>query len=164
MSTRLLLALTLVAAPATVLASSQAPKFDTATTVDSLRVQAELQRAEKATYAGRTGEARTIYRKLLDQHRDAGEYAKATLWNLALHYLYHDDTRNAAATLDELAKQANQFGDPTMELRATFEAAVLWNKRKAHAFAAEHAVRIKDLMKSPVIAESEKAEFRRRMS
>jgi hypothetical protein len=80
-----------------------------------------------------------------------------------MHHLYHADDAAAAEALDQLAKQANQFGDPTTELRATFEAAVLWTKARRPAFAAEHAQRIKDLLKSPVIAESDKAEYRRRM-
>lgn len=164
MSTRLLFALALATAPVSASASVPARVLPHPASVDSARLHAELKRAEKATYSGRAREARAIYRKLIDEQREAGEYARLTLWNLALHYLYQEDTPNAASTLDELAKQANQFGDPTMELRATFESAVLWAKNKRHTYAADRAVRIKDLMKSPVIAESDKDEFRRRMS
>lgn len=160
MSTHLLLALTLAAAPA---ASAATPQVTPLAPIDTVRLQSELERAEKATYSGRAREARAIYRKLLEEQREAGEYARQTLWNLAMHHLYHADDAAAAEALDQLAKQANQFGDPTTELRATFEAAVLWTKARRPAFAAEHAQRIKDLLKSPVIAESDKAEYRRRM-
>ena len=163
MSTHLLLALALAAAPAASAASPASQPATEPAPIDTVRLQSELQRAEKATYSGRAREARTIYRKLLDEQRNAGEYARQTLWNLAMHYLYQEDPGNAAVTLDELAKQANQFGDPTTELRATFEAAVLWTKARRPAYASERAQRIRDLMKSPVIAESDKAEYRRRM-
>jgi hypothetical protein len=164
MSTRLLFALALATAPVSASASAPLQALPQPAVVDSAKLHAELQRAEKATYSGRAGEARAIYRKLIAETRAAGEYARLPLWSLAMHYLFQEDKRNAAATLDELARQANQFGDPTMELRATFESAVLWAKDKQHAYAAERIVRIKDLMKSPVIADADKAEFRKRMS
>jgi len=160
MSTRIFLALALAATPLSASASSSLPGT---AAVDTVRLQSELKRASQATYSGRAKEARAIYRKLIAEQRAAGEYAKLPLWSLALHYFYEDDTRNAALTLDELASEANRFGDPTMELRAMFEATSLWVKRKELANGADRVERIKDLLKSPVIAEADKREFQSRM-
>lgn len=163
MSTRLLLALTLAAAPASASASLAPRVFLHNAAIDSLRLESELKRASQATFRGRAKEARAIYRKLVKEQRDAGEYAKLPLWNLALHYFYEEDTRNAALTLDELAREANRFGDPTMELRAMFESTSLWAKRKELTNGTDRIERIKNLLKSPVIAEIDKREFRARM-
>lgn len=160
MTNHLLLALAFAASPVSMPAAQPASAVVTS---DSVDLQSELDRAEKLTFAGRIGEARAIYRKLIDDAREAGEYARQPLWHLTMHYLHVNDTRNAAATLDELARQSNKFGDPAMELRATFEAAILWTKAKEPGYTEARATRIKDLLKSPVIAEADKQEFKRRM-
>lgn len=165
MSTRLMLSLALVMAPATATASHPLPLDDTARSavVDTIHLRAELQRASEATYSGNAKKARAIYRKLIEEHRRAGEYAKLPLWDLALHYYYQDDTRNAALTLDELVKEANRFGDPGTELRALFESTSMLAKRKELTNGAERVARINDLLKSPVIADAQKQEIRSRM-
>lgn len=165
MSTRLMLSLALVMAPATATASHPLPLDDTARSavVDTIHLRAELQRASEATYSGNAKKARAIYRKLIEEHRRAGEYAKLPLWDLALHYYYQDDTRNAALTLDELVKEANRFGDPGTELRALFESTSMLAQRKELTNGAERVARINDLLKSPVIADAQKQEIRSRM-
>ncbi len=160
MTNHLLLALAFAASP---VSTPSAQPTVAAVVTDSADMQSALDRAEKLTFAGRIGEARAIYRKLIDDAREAGEYARQPLWHLTMHYLHLNDNRNAAATLDELARQSNKFGDPSMELRATFEAAILWTKSKEPGYTEARAERIKDLLKSPVIAEAEKREFKRRM-
>lgn len=163
MSTRLMLSLALVMAPATATASHPLHATARSAVVDTVRLRAELQRANEATYSGNAKKARAIYRKLIEEHRRAGEYAKLPLWDLALHYYYVNDTRNAALTLDELTKEANRFGDPGTELRALFESTSMWAKRKELTDGADRVARINDLLKSPVIADAEKQEFRARM-
>lgn len=163
MSTRLMLSLALVMAPASATASFSHDATPRSATVDTVRLRAELQRASEATYSGNAKKARAIYRKLIEEQRRAGEYAKLPLWDLALHYYYENDTRNAALTLDELAREANRFGDPSMELRALFESTSMWAKRKEVQDGADRVARINDLLKSPVIADAEKQAFRARM-
>lgn len=163
MSTRLMLSLALIMAPATATASHPLDATPRSAVVDTVRLRAELQRASEATYQGNVKKARAIYRKLIEEQRRAGEYAKLPLWDLALHYYYGDDTRNAALTLDELAKEANRFGDPATELRALFESTSMLAKRKELRDGADRVARINDLLKSPVIADAEKQVFRARM-
>jgi hypothetical protein len=163
MSSRLILSLALAIVPATATASLSRDVTARAPAIDSVRLQSELKRANEATNSGDAKKARAIYRKLIDEQRRAGEYARLPLWNLALHYYYEDDTRNAALTLDELAKEANRYGDPGTELRAMFESTTLWAKRKELTDGTDRIERIKDLLKSPVIADADKREFRARM-
>lgn len=130
---------------------------------DSLRVQTMLMRADEASYAGRVGEARRLYRELIDQQTAGDEFAGAALWRLATTNLYADDTRGAAEVLDELARGAARFGDPTWELRATFEAAVLYSALKRNDLVNERIERVRSLLKSPVIADREKDMIRERI-
>jgi hypothetical protein len=158
-----MLSIVLAIAPATAAASLPRDVTPRTPAIDSVRLQSELKRANAATNSGDAKKARAIYRKLIDEQRRAGEYARLPLWNLALHYFYEGNTRSAAMTLDELAKEANRFGDPSTELRAMFEATTLWAKRKELTDGTDRIERIKDLLKSPVIADADKREFRARM-
>lgn len=163
MSSRLLLSFALAIVPATAAASRPSDVTLRTPVIDSVRLQSELKRANEATNSGDAKKARAIYRKLIDEQRRAGEYARQPLWNLALHYFYENDSRNAALTLDELAKEANRYGDPSTELRAMFESTTLWAKRKELTDGTDRIERIRDLLKSPVIADADKREFRARM-
>ncbi len=130
---------------------------------DSLRVQTMLVRADEASYSGRVNEARRLYRTLIDLQTAGDEFAGPALWRLATTNLYADDTRGAASVLDELARGAARFGDPTWELRATFEAAVLYSSLKRNDLVSERIERVRSLLKSPVIDEREKALIRERI-
>lgn len=169
MRTQLLLALGFVALPATATAHSAnaTVTHDVVTSVspvpDSARMRAMLARADEASFAGRLGEAKRLYRSLIDEQRDADQFAPLPLWRLATTHFYGDDRRGAALVLDELARDAARYGDPGTELRATFEAAVLWRQLKQHDVAAERIERVQCLLQSPVIPEAEKASFRGRM-
>lgn len=168
MSTRLLFSLGLSLLPAIVGAQSRDRAFASTTvrttsTIDPVAVSAALKKAEDATYSGRAGEARRIYRDLIDDQRKSGEFAGTALWRLALNYLYADDKWNAALTLDDLAVDANRFGEPATELRASFEAAVLWQQLKRPELVGSRVERARSLLQSSVIADSLKDDIRRRM-
>jgi hypothetical protein len=169
MSSRLLFSIGLSLLPAIVGAQSRDRAFASSmvrpatTTIDPIAVSSALARADDATYNGRAGEARRIYRKLVEDQRNSGEFAGTALWRLALNYLYADDAWHAALTLDELAADANRFGDPAMELRASFEAAVLWQQLKRPELVPSRVDRARALLQSKVIADSLKDDIRRRM-
>ena len=164
MSSRLLLLLGALAVPAAATAlqpldatlhSSGGP--------DSARVRAALARADEATFAGRQSEARRIYVGLIREQRAADQFAGTALWRLALNYLYADEYRRAVETLDDLAADASRYGDPALQLRATFEAAVLWKALRRPDLMMERVERTKALLQSPVISEAEKQSVRARM-
>jgi hypothetical protein len=131
--------------------------------VDSLRIVEALARADNASSEGRMHEARRIYQNVIKEQVAADEFAGTAMWRLALLYLYSDDHRRAALQLDELAAAAARYGDPTLQLRASFEAAALWQKLRRNDLVAERIDRARALLQSPAIAESEKASIRVRM-
>ena len=165
-----LLALGFVALPvlvAPLTASATSPIPDTpvraAPAPDSLRVQALLAKADEASFAGRVNDARRMYRTLIDEQRAADQFAGAALWRLATTNLYADDQKGAAAVLDELAVAAARYGDPRTELRATFEAAVIYSHLKRHDLVAQRMERVRALMQSPFVTAQEKESVRGRI-
>lgn len=168
MSARLLLVLGLASVPATVVAQQSYATHTAASAllpaaIDPALVAAQLALGDEATQAGRVADARRIYRNLIEDQREAGEFAGVAMWRLALNYLYDEDPWRAAITLDELATASNRYGDPATELRATFEAAVLWQQLKRPELVRERYERTMALLQSPVIPETQKADVRKRM-
>lgn len=131
--------------------------------IDRAEVDARLARADSASSDGRPAEARAIYEQLVRDQREAGQFADRALWRLALNHLYADRKFQATQLLDELAQDANTFGDPATELRASFEAAVLWIQLKRPDLATSRIERSKSLLQSPVIADADKASIKSRM-
>lgn len=130
---------------------------------DTAKLQAMLVRADEAAFAGRLGEARRLYREVARRQQESDQFADVALWRLATSYLWDDATQQAAMTLDELAQAAARFGDPATELRATFEAAVLWGKVRRQDLVAIRTERVRSLFQSPVIASDVKEAYRRRI-
>lgn len=118
---------------------------------DTVKLQRLLAEADEASVTGRGARARQLYRTLVQEQRDANVYAGTSLWRLAGIQLFDGKLNDAAATLDATAQEAARFGDPAMELRATFEAAILWQKAKRNDLAMAHLDRVRCLLQSPVI-------------
>ncbi len=131
--------------------------------VDPSRVAEALARAEEAWQAGKNREARKIYQSLIAEQVAADEFAGAAMWRLALNYLYNDEKQRAAETLDELAEAASRYGDPAMQLRSTFESAVLWSQLKRPALSNERLLKAKALLQSPAIPVAEKESIKGRI-
>lgn len=118
---------------------------------DTVKLQRLLAEADDASVTGRTAKARQLYRTLVQEQRSANVYAGTALWRLAGIQLFDGKVMDAAITLDQTAQEASRFGDPSMELRATFEAAILWQKVKRNDLAMSHLERVRCLLQSPVI-------------
>lgn len=171
MRSRFLLALSVVAVPAlttSALALDRAtPTFaflsPTPESTDSLRLRSLLTRADEASFSGRFNEARRLYRTLIDEQGSADEFASVALWRLATAHLWVDARHDAAEVLDELARAAARYGDPETEMRATFEAAVLWSHLKRQDLVVERVARVRSLFKSPAITDELKDDYRSRI-
>lgn len=137
--------------------------FAAAPAPDSVRIEAVLTKADNHTAAGRMGEARRLYRGLIEEQRESRQYAGAALWRLATNLVYDGDVQGGATMLDELAGEAARYGDPTMELRATFEAAVLWQKARRQDLVRKNLDRVQCLLQSPAIAADVKTTIQRRI-
>lgn len=130
---------------------------------DTVKLQRLLAEADDASVNGRDAQAKRIYRTLAQEQRSANVYAGTALWRLAAMQLFTGKTMDAARTLEETAAEAARFGDPSMELRATFEAAILWQKVKRHDLAMTHLERVRCLLQSPVIEDEIKRSIERRI-
>jgi hypothetical protein len=131
---------------------------------DAARVSALLDRGDSLEAAGRIHAARRQYQSLIDQQRTAGQYPLQALWHLANSYYFGEDELRAAATLDELAEAAAQFGDPATELRASFEAAIMYQQHQQPNRVAQKVVRVRALLHSPVIDEATKKDIEKRLA
>ena len=130
---------------------------------DSARVEEILLKADNATAAGRMVEARRMYKSLIDEQHDARQYAGKAIWRLATNHIYDGDARRGAELLDDLAVEASRFGDPTMELNATFEAAILWQKVKRNDLAMRNLERVQYLLQSPALKDDLKTRIQKRI-
>jgi hypothetical protein len=152
-----------LAAPRLPAASNACCAADPAKGPDAARVRAELATADSLDVAGRLSAARRRYRALIDEQRAADQYPIEALWHLANSYYYHDEELASAATLDELAEAAGRFGDPTTELRASFQAAVLYQQHKQPNRVAPKVARLRALLQSPAIADEVKKDIAARL-
>ena len=165
------LASVVVAAPGSTLAAHPPTTItitgsahDTPGAPDAARISATLAKGDSLEAAGRVNAARRQYQSLIDQQRAAGQYPLQALWHLANSYYFREDELRAAATLDDLADAAGQFGDPATELRASFEAAVMYQRHHQPARVAQKVVRVRALLHSPVIDEATKKEIEKRLA
>lgn len=130
---------------------------------DSLRIAAALARAERYATAGRIADARREYRDAIDEQAAAGESTAQTHWLLATAYYAEGRDLSAARALDDAARAAAEFGDPAMELRATFEAAVLYARQRMPDLVAARVDRTRRLLKSPAVPAELRESIARRM-
>ncbi len=132
--------------------------------VDSLRIATSIAEAERFAVAGRTGEARRRYRAVIEEQRANGDSPARTLWLMATSYYADGDEVSAARTLDAAAAAASEYGDPEAELRATFEAAVLYASNRMPEQVAPRLERVRRLLKSPAIAPEQRQSIERRIA
>lgn len=130
---------------------------------DSARVADALRRAEAYAVVGRLADAEREYRSLISAERRDGAYPVVAMWYLASTYYAADKLPEAAKALDAMADAAQEVIDPTTELRARFEATVLWSKLKERERMHTDLDRVKTLLKSPAIPEAQREAVRRRI-
>lgn len=130
---------------------------------DSARIRAIRLKAEASFDGGRIKEARNLYRSLVHEQRAAELYAGAALWRVAETYFAADDARGAAWALDEVAAEAARFGDPALELKASFEAALAYQQLNKPSSVALRLTRVKTLLQSPAVPQEQKERIESRM-
>jgi hypothetical protein len=123
---------------------------------DTARVRAMLATGDSLESVGHFAAARRQYRLLIDAQRAADQYPAEGLWHLANSYFNRGDAMQAASTLDELASAAAGVGDPVWELRATLEAALIYEKHRDGARVGPRLDRVRALLRSPVIPDAVK--------
>ena len=124
---------------------------------------ARIARADSMALAGRVDAAAHLLNQVIDEQTAAGRYAKDAMWHLAMAYDFADNDARLARTLDALARAAATYGDPQMELTATFEATRLHAQLRDGEATADRVDRIRCLLQSPVIPDAVKADYRSRI-
>ena len=130
---------------------------------DSLRIAIAIAEAERFAVVGRFAEARRRYRAAAEEQRTDGASPAHTFWLLASSYFADGDEIGAARVLGSAADAAAEFGDPELELRANFEAAVLYANNRRADLAMPRLERARRLLKSPAISNEQRKSIERRM-
>jgi hypothetical protein len=130
---------------------------------DSSHVSAVLSSADALAASGRVSDAIRALKTLAAEQHKSGEYAGSTLRRLADLQYGAGDAYQAAHTLDQLADDAGTFGDPTMRLRALFDAALVYQELKLYDRVPERTRQIATLLKSPMIDERVRSDIAARM-
>jgi hypothetical protein len=126
-------------------------------------IDGRIARADSLALAGRIGAAEDLLHHVIDEQASAGRYARDALWHLAMAYDFTDDNAKLARTLDQLAAAAATYGDPQMELEATFEATRLHVELRDGRAELSRVDRIRCLLQSPAIPEAVKADYKSRI-
>jgi len=114
-------------------------------------IETKLEAAYRMRMEGRTREALRELNSAARAQASAGTSAAKTLWEIA--EIQYSDGRFAASarTLDRVAREAEKFGDPVMQARALFEAAVQYSTLGQTADAVLRMERLEPLLESPFI-------------
>lgn len=128
------------------LASLEAPA---AARGDSTALSARVREAVATFHAGRMDQARRELDAAARAQEAAGVLPDTALWLLAEAELASGENVRAAATLDRLARLAELHGDPVMQARALFEAAVQYQQARLGDRARERYERMRPLLGSP---------------
>ena len=107
--------------------------------------------------AGRSAEAseKSVYRTLT---------GPAHILGAATSFLPLENERAAARSLDQLAGSAEELGDPETELRALFQAAVLYEFVGDRPQAADRLPRIRELLEAEGISDETRRDIASRIS
>lgn len=120
--------------------------------------QEELAQARELHETGQWKEARRAYLKVADLQDRAGEFAGEALWEAAQLSYSQGRYLRAAQELDRLAEIAADFGRPSLQARALFEAAVLYHHYVdgRDSLAHERIVQLERILPSPDVSEEVK--------
>lgn len=131
----------------------------TSTPVSAIR----LARADSLVFAGDVTAAQSLYRSLAYHDNSTAHYAKQPLWDLAMADRLADQPFRMVTTLDRLASAARRYGDPEMELVASFEAARYYAAMGQPVVARDRLARVRALLQSPVLPAAIRADYTARM-
>ncbi len=148
----LLVAALAVAHPAPVLAIQ--PDVEPDLRAASACCQDQMEAAEALLREGRWREARREYRRVSDRQIEADEFPGHALWQVAEIENAHGSVLRAARHLDRIARHAERFGQPTMQVRALTEAVDLYRQVGRNDLALQRYTRVEALLASPDVGEA----------
>lgn len=133
------------------------------TTYDAAAVQARLQKAGDLLLEGHVSAARREYADIIELQRSHNVLPTEAMWQLAGLYNTEGSWKRTAAVLNELAEDAERYGNPQVQAEALLEATVLYDKARMPQEALACAKRLDSLMGSPFVTEELRQEVQRRI-
>jgi hypothetical protein len=118
------------------------------------QVRAIVSRGDALTGARRYAAAEQEYRRAAEIVRRQGHLPSFTLWHLACALYYEGNSQGAAAVMDQLTTEAQQFGDLTVEVLAMFNSAWLNGQSGNGHVAATKVESVRKLLHSPYMPSS----------
>ncbi|CAN5207819.1 hypothetical protein BH24GEM2_BH24GEM2_15220 [soil metagenome] len=149
------LALAQTSAPRLALAASYAAA--PLSTYDPAVVRARLAHADELSMEGRLSAARREFAAVAEMQRSHNVLPAEAMWKLAELYHSQGSAHRTAATLHELAMDAERFGDPELQAKALLEATILYNNARMSEKSIACAKRLELLMASPHISDELRA-------
>jgi len=115
--------------------------------------EADMAEAFHLRLAGEDRAAHRKYHAVAKAQVAAGEFPGEALWQAA--EVSHSQGRmaRAARELDEVARQAREFGRPNLEVRALFEATYLHHQSGRNDLAQARLARVERLITSPEVSD-----------
>lgn len=130
---------------------------------DTAALSARVDAAVQAYRQGRVSEARRTLEVLARAQEEAGVLPGVALWQLAEAHAAAGDSARTAATLDRLARVAQEHGNPVLQAQALFEATVIYQQLGLRERAHERYARMLPLLRSPYMPAELRQSLRARM-
>ena len=169
--TTLTLALGISASSSAILAQTSAAPLrlaaltpaTTVSTYDPAVVRARLDKASDLLLEGQISAARKEYAQIIELQRSHHVLPAEAMWQLAGLYNSERSWKRTASILNELADDAERYGNPQVQAQALLEATILYNKARMPQEALTCAKRLDDLMASPHVTDELRQEVQQRI-
>ncbi|MBA2572372.1 MAG: hypothetical protein H0V06_04975 [Gemmatimonadetes bacterium] len=163
--TTLAVILSLGASSSLTLAQTSEPRLALATShavastssYDAAAARARIAHADELSLSGHLTAARREYAAVAELQRSHNVLSAEAMWKLAELYHSERSAQRTAATLHELAMDAERFGDPELQAKALLEATILYNNARMSEKSISCAKRLDLLMASPHISDELRA-------
>lgn len=132
-------------------------------TYDPAVAKQRITHAQELFQRGRVSSARRELERVIALQRANGVFASDAMWKLAELHQSENDPRRTARVLDQLATEAERFGDPQLQARSLLEATILFQKARMNDEALTCANRLKPLLGSRFVSPEFRAEVDRRL-
>jgi tetratricopeptide (TPR) repeat protein len=114
--------------------------------------EVEIARAEALHETGQFKAAHRAYARIARAQAAAAEFSGDALWSAAVMSFHLGRFRRAAREFDAAARSAAEFGRTNHQVRATLEAAVMYQKLGLGALTLARAERVNTLLAAPEVS------------
>lgn len=135
----------------------------TARSGDPATLRSHIQRGDELQATGQFGAAAREYKAAVQIHRSEQTFAGHALWKIAETHHDRGEELLAAMLFDEVAEEAETFGQLELQARGLLEAALRYHRSGRDDLALRRAARLELLLESPFLPESVRSELQGRI-